>query len=363
MATPTSYALDLGKVEVDDGIPGLRWGIMSTAHITQKVVRAIKCARGSKVIAVASRTLEKATKHAHDLDIPKAFGTYEELLEMKEIDAVYCPLPTALRKEWVIRIAHAGKHVLCEKPTAKNADDLREMLAACRKANVQFMDGTMWVHGERAREMHKLLYEEKVLGNIISAVSAFTFMMDAAEFARNIRTKESLEPLGALGDAGWYCIRWTLWAFNWDMPTHAIASCHRLENGVPTHITGSLEFSDGRSAMIECDFRSALRQWAEVVGEKGTMSVDDLVISATDRARYTIETEAKFDEKLEHFTARLEERSVMGSNPQVAMIEDFAVASVKHDNIWPEYTLKTQIVLDAVMQAATTGTRVAVAAL
>ncbi len=83
------------------------------------------------------------------LQTPQAVGSYEDLLARKDIDAVYIPLPTALRREWVIKAAEAGKHVLGEKPAALNATEVAEMLAACERNKVQYMDGVMFMHSAR----------------------------------------------------------------------------------------------------------------------------------------------------------------------------------------------------------------------
>src|SRR5262245_20201809 len=120
--------------------PICRWGILGTANIARKNWQAIRNAGNSSLIAVASRRLERAQAFI-DLcqsavpmgPAPAACGSYEELLARHDVDAVYIPLPTGIRKRWVVRAAEAGKHVLCEKPCAVNAADLREMLDACNK--------------------------------------------------------------------------------------------------------------------------------------------------------------------------------------------------------------------------------------
>src|SRR5205823_8316422 len=113
---------------------GIGWGILGTADIGRKNWLAILNS-GNRVVAVGSRDLKRAKRfteychgHAPMSPKPQAFGTYDELLRCPEVDAVYIPLPTGIRKEWVLRAAAAGKHVLCEKPCAPNVVDLREML-------------------------------------------------------------------------------------------------------------------------------------------------------------------------------------------------------------------------------------------
>src|SRR6185436_16045605 len=110
----------------------------STADIAKKNWLAIRNTGNGIVTAVASRELERSQRFVGNCqaaapfaEVPQAFGSYEELLACSTVDAVYAPLPTALRKEWVMRAAQAGKHVVCEKPCATNLPDLKEMTEAC----------------------------------------------------------------------------------------------------------------------------------------------------------------------------------------------------------------------------------------
>src|SRR6267142_4356937 len=118
----------------------LRWGILGAANIARKNWKAIALSGNSVLNAVASRDLEKSKRFIADCygqmptpTPPKPLGSYEALLASENVDAVYIPLPTGLRKEWVLRSAAAGKHVVCEKPCAVSVADLSEMLDACRK--------------------------------------------------------------------------------------------------------------------------------------------------------------------------------------------------------------------------------------
>src|SRR5208283_157292 len=97
---------------------------------------------------------------------PAALGSYEELLAAKNVDAVYVPVPTGLRKEWVLRAAEAGKHVVCEKPCGVSLADVQEMTAACRKHRVQFMDGVMYMHNRRLPRIRKVLDDGKSIGGV-----------------------------------------------------------------------------------------------------------------------------------------------------------------------------------------------------
>src|SRR5687767_14350958 len=147
----------------------LRWGILSTANIARKNWKAIRNSGNGTVIAVASRDRARAQQfinecqaHTPMANEVKAFASYDELLASSEVDAVYIPLPTGLRKEWVLRAAAAGKHVLCEKPCAVNLADLREMTEACRRHRVQFMDGVMFMHSMRLTQILDAIKQDRI---------------------------------------------------------------------------------------------------------------------------------------------------------------------------------------------------------
>src|SRR5690348_2809630 len=124
--------------------------MLGAAHIARKNWAAIANTGNATVSAVASRDLDRCQQFIAECQrevpmpgIPAAYGSYEEMLRAKDVDAVYIPIPTGVRSEWVIRAAEAGKHVLCEKPCTATVADLEEMIGACRAHRVQFMDGVM----------------------------------------------------------------------------------------------------------------------------------------------------------------------------------------------------------------------------
>ena len=116
----------------------VRWGVLGVAKIaTQKVIPAMQRGAFSKVVGIASRDLDKARHAAADLKIPKAYGSYEELLADPEIEAVYNPLPNHLHVPWSIRAAEAGKHVLCEKPIALSVAECHALIEARDRTGVK----------------------------------------------------------------------------------------------------------------------------------------------------------------------------------------------------------------------------------
>lgn len=355
--------------------PLLRWGILGAANIARKNWKAIWNSGNGRVAAVASRDLEKSRQFINDCQAqapfepaPKALGNYEELLASKEIDAVYIPLPTGLRGEWVRRAADAGKHIVCEKPCATSVSELREMLEACRKNRVQFLDGVMFMHSRRLERMREVLDDGKTVGRIRRISSAFTFYAAEDFFASNIRGRSDLEPYGCLGDLGWYCIRFALWTMNWKMPERVTGQMlsefkHTTSNKpVPTEFSGELFFKGGVSGSFYCSFLTDTEQWAIVSGERGHLRLADFVLPFTGKQIGFETGNAVFevrgcDFEMQPGQKRVEvdEYSHSHSTAQETnLFRNFAdqVRSGKLNALWPEMALKTQVVMEACVESA-----------
>jgi predicted dehydrogenase len=355
--------------------PVCRWGILGTANIARKNWKAIRNAENSTLLAVASRDRGRALQFVEECQavapfasMPAVCGSYEELLDHKYIDAVYIPLPTGIRKEWVVRAARAGKHVLCEKPCGIDAGEVREMLEACRKNRVQFMDGVMFMHSARLRLLREVLDDGQSVGDVLRIASQFSFMARDEFMAKNIRVSHELEPLGCLGDLGWYNIRFSLWTMNEQLPQRV---CGRLlaEHGrgdsrlaVPIEFSGELFFPGGASASFYCSFRAENQQWAVASGTRGYLWVPDFVLPFYG-------CEVAFDVNNPHFrvqgcdfsmeshTSRHAVREYSNGTPdsqETNMIRSFARSALsgQPEVHWGEIALKTQQVLDACLQSA-----------
>jgi len=353
----------------------VRWGILGTAGIARKNWRALRDSGNSILVAVASRDVERSRRFIRECQVealieptPKALGSYEDLLASPEVDAVYIPLPTGLRKEWVLRAAAAGKHILCEKPCAPNAGDLREMLAACQRHPVQFMDGVMFMHSRRLERLRQVLDDEESIGPLRRITSAFSFHAPSEFLTSNIRTHSALEPHGCLGDLGWYCIRLALWAMKRQMPLQVtgrvLSQSNRSDSPlpVPTEFSGELFFAEGVSTGFYCSFITENQQWANLSGVKGYAQVPDFVLPFAG-------CELSFEVQQHQFRIRGGDFR-MEPNPRRITVDEYShnhptaqeanlfrnfsnlVRSGKLDQQWPEIALKTQLVLDACLESA-----------
>jgi predicted dehydrogenase len=180
----------------------LRLGIIGTAKIADKICWAVEQSFNCAVVAVASRTPERARRWADERGIMLSYGSYGELIASQEVDAVYIALPCAMHAQWTTQAAAHGLHILCEKPLAASAAEADAMLESCRRAGVLLMDGQMWPHHFRTEAMLGALTG---LGSVRRAACCLCFNAPDEFFCSNIRADASLEPLGCLGDLGWYC--------------------------------------------------------------------------------------------------------------------------------------------------------------
>jgi predicted dehydrogenase len=347
----------------------LRFGFLSTAGIGRKNWKAIFNSGNCVVSAVASRDIEKSRKFIDDCSReatfetkPAAFGSYEELLASKNVDAVYIPLPTGLRKEFVIRAAQAGKHIVCEKPCAVSSASLDEMLSACKKSNVQFMDGVMFMHSQRLAHVRETLDDGASVGQIKRIVAQFSFPGHEEFFRKNIRVNSALEPAGCLGDLGWYDIRFALWAMDWQLPREVSGRIlAQTGSSALTDFSAELIFDGGVSASLYCSFINFRQQWVNVSGTKGYLQISDFVNPFYgDELGFEVMNIEQDGYKILPSVRRVSvtEHSNGHSTAQEAnMFRNFAnqIFSGKLNDNWPMWSLKTQQVQDACLESARSG--------
>ena len=355
-----------------------RWGFLSTAGIAKKNWQAIADAGNARLAAVASRDRAKAEQfiaecqqHVPVESAPAALGSYDELIASPEVDAVYIPLPTGVRKDWVIKAAEAGKHVLMEKPAGVTSADVEDMIAACRKSGVQLMDGVMFMHTLRLARVREVLDDPKAVGVIRRIATQFSFD-GGDEFLRsNIRTRSELEPQGCLGDLGWYCIRFALWVTRYELPLRVAGRIISEAQGdaspeaVPAQFSGELQFADGVTSSFYNSFVTENQQWAHVSGDKGFLHIPDFVLPFKgDKTRFSV-TRSKFKisgcqfDMHENVTTEFvdEPSNNAPGSEESRLFRCFSeiVLSGKLDMHWPEITLKTQRVMDACLESARRG--------
>jgi D-xylose 1-dehydrogenase (NADP+, D-xylono-1,5-lactone-forming) len=247
----------------------LNWGILCTSLVGRlAVVPAIQRSPNGQALAIASRDLERARREAASFNIPRAYGSYQEVLADPDVEAVYIPLPNSLHLEWVVRAAEAGKHVLCEKPLALNAAEVETMIAACERHRVKLMEAFMYRFHPRSIRV-KALVDRGALGPIQLIRSAFAFLHRNPD---DYRFKPEMGG-GALLDVGGYAVSAARWLIGAE-PVEVQATARYGEaSGVDETLGGLLRFPGGEIAQVTCSFRTALRQNYEVVGRDAALEV------------------------------------------------------------------------------------------
>jgi predicted dehydrogenase len=352
-----------------------RWGILGTAGIARKNWLALHHSGNGRVAAVASRNVQSAERFIAECQNEACFDPpavavegYAALLARDDIDAVYIPLPTALRKEWVIRAAEAGKHVLCEKPIAPSAADAREMIDACRRHEVQFIDGVMFMHSHRLQGLRRAIRDAEYFGSLRRITTHFTFLGDETFRRENIRSLSQMEPQGCLGDLGWYNIRFTLWVMEYAMPERVTArqlASLQGEGGeqpVPAEFSAELFFPGGVTAHFYCSFVTQIQQLAVISGERGYITLDDFVLPFVGAEASWTRHQHVYDVQNCRFNmGQHSERHAVAEYShgqpgaqEVNLVQRLSeIALSGHlDPHWPEIALKTQRVLDACAESA-----------
>lgn len=247
----------------------VRWGVLSTSHFAlTKTVPAMQESEWCEIRAIASRDKSKAEETARSLGIPKAYGSYEELLSDPEIEAIYNPLPNHMHVPWSIKAAEAGKHVLCEKPLSLSVAEARELLRVQERTGVKIGEAFMvrtnpqWL---RARE----LVRAGRIGELRSIAGYFSYFNRDPENVRN----KYLDGGGGLYDIGCYPITTSRFVFGEE--PHRVVSLIERDPDMKIDRLASviLDFPSGH-AIFTCSTQVSHYQRMHLVGTKGRIEIE-----------------------------------------------------------------------------------------
>jgi predicted dehydrogenase len=248
----------------------VRWGVLGVANIAvKKVIPAMQRGANCEVAGIASRELARAEKAARELGIPKAYGSYEELLADPEIDAVYNPLPNHLHVPWSMRAAEAGKHVLCEKPVAMSAAEALELIAARDRTGVVIGEAFMVQTHPQWTRLVELVRGGRI-GELRSGLSSFCYFNRDPKNVRHVRAWGG----GALLDIGCYPIKTSRMVFGAEPKRVAATIARDAElDGVDRLTSAVLEFPSGHM-VFTCCTQAAANQSALYLGTAGRIWLD-----------------------------------------------------------------------------------------
>ena len=282
----------------------IRWGVLGYAGIARKhVLPALAETTNGSAYAIASRSEEKLQDAVKKFGFKKIYSTYDDLLDDPEVDAVYVPLPNALHKEWVIKAARKGKHILCEKPLALSEDDVKEMIAVANEYGVKLMEAFMYRFTPRTAKVLELI-NNGVIGKIGQINSNYSFYLENYD---DIRMSKDLGG-GSLHDVGCYPVNFIGMLMN-DYPESIVAQAIEKE-GVDIALTASLRYKNGVLATVNCSFLGDSVELTEITGSTGTLVIRDtfydsdlpvLLYRGEEETVYTIPSCNRYKEELEAF--------------------------------------------------------------
>jgi xylose dehydrogenase (NAD/NADP) len=246
----------------------VKWGIVSTADINRKVIPGAHASDKVDLVAVASRDQARADAHASQWGIPRAYGSYEALLGDAEIEAVYISLPNTMHVEWSIKAVEAGKHVLCEKPFTRHADEVDAAFDAAERAGRLLSEAFMYRHNPQTKKLKELV-EQGAVGELRLIRSAFSYGLYDED---NIRLRNDVEG-GALMDVGCYNVSSSrllggeperVWGEAWYGPS-----------GTDWVFTGTMRFPGNLIATFDCGTAMVERDELEAIGSEASLFLDD----------------------------------------------------------------------------------------
>jgi predicted dehydrogenase len=246
----------------------VKWGIMSTAAINDLFLAGVASTDQVDVVAVASRSLDRAERYATEHGITRAHASYDALLADPDVEAIYISLPNSMHIEWSGRALEAGKHVLCEKPLSRRVAEVEAAFDAAQRADRLLMEAFMYRHNPQTTRLVELVRDGAV-GRLRMIRAAFGY---AAREEGNIRLDSSLDG-GALMDVGCYCVSAArLFAGE---PVRVSAEQVLGGNGVDVVFAATMRFPDDVLAHFDAGLAIATREELEIIGDDGSLFLGD----------------------------------------------------------------------------------------
>jgi predicted dehydrogenase len=245
----------------------LNWGLLSTARINRALIPPLGASKRNQLEAVASRTKDSADNYAREWKIPRAYGSYEELLADPEIDVIYNSLPNHLHAEWTIKAVEAGKHVLCEKPLALSVEDVDAIKDAAQKHGRIVTEAFMYRHHPQTLKVVDLV-RSGALGTVKLIRGSFAYMLSRES---DVRMQFELGG-GSIWDVGCYPISFArilmgeepLEVFGWQVigPT-----------GIDETYVGQMKFTNDIYMQFDSSFVTHFDNYEEIIGTEGILHI------------------------------------------------------------------------------------------
>jgi len=246
----------------------LRWGLLGTARIHERLIPAIRATPRGTIAAVASRDGERAGRFARQWSIPRSYGSYEELLADPEIDVIYNPLPNSLHCEWSVKAAASGKHVLCEKPLACTVEEVDQMREAAARHGVVIQEAAMMRFHPQTAKLRELV-AAKTIGDVRCVRGVFAFVLSRSGDIR-------FDPVlggGSLWDLGSYCVSFMRTVLGLE-PLEVHGWKRSGPAGADSSFAGHLLFPSGVLGEFFSSFETSPHIEADLLGSAGRITLD-----------------------------------------------------------------------------------------
>ena len=251
---------------------GVRWGLVSTAAINEQILQGARASDRVEITAVASRTRTRAEEYARANGIDRAYGSYDALIADPDIDAVYISTPNGSHVELTMQALAAGKHVLVEKPFSRHADQVERACAVAEANDLVLSEAFMWRHNPQTARLVELVRAGAV-GRLIAVRAAFAHSLAATRGLDDTRFDPELDG-GAMMDVGCYCLNGIRLISNAE-PERVSAEQIVGPSGVDVAFAATMRMAGGVLGQFECGFITPLRDELEVIGQDGSLFVDD----------------------------------------------------------------------------------------
>lgn len=332
----------------------MNFGILGAARIAAgALIPAIKKAGNAKVLGIGARDAGRASAYAAQHAIPKSYGSYDEMLNDPEIEAVYNPLPNSEHAPLTIRALEAGKHVLCEKPFTMNALEAVQVAEVSRHTGKQVMEAFMWRFHPQVQQVKDIISSGQI-GEFRLIRTSFCFTLGNP---LDIRAIQSLGG-GALYDIGTYCVSGSR-TFAGREPVSVTAQAnwmppsHPSGGGSDEDFVGVLDFGDGLRAVFDCSFAQPFRQRVELVGAKGSVTMLDPWVPGRDKQG----KDHGHGGMAPNLELNGEPVPSVAADQYQLMVEHFVRAARKEEALlYPvDDSIRQMRVLDAIFESARTG--------
>ena len=362
---------EMAIVAQERGFEKLRFGILGVEEGNARAMaEALERSEYAELVAVAGGAVDDWCTR-EELNVQR-YASYQDLVNDENVQAVYVGVSPSFRGPWCFEAARMKKHLLVEKPLGRTFDEAEKIVGACDEADVVLMDATAFVHHERSRMILAQLRDGRAFGSEATLCDVSISFPGRREFIDGLATVEADNPLGVVGDLGWYCAKWGAIAFPGKPLT--VSAKVKPDEGPPLELRGTVDFEDGRTLHLHCSYLHAFDQRITVKGGPGSkvLTCDDILFPKVGPTAFQLHTYAE-KPLIDLDTAVVAATQTHSADPNgpdqnLAMINTFtdvvrghardassstsSLSSQRRRQVWARNALLTQSIVNALLASA-----------